>query len=340
MKVAAVQMDANPAPTEERLERAGRLVAQAAQGGAQLVVLPEVFNTGYGYAEENFGRAEPLDGPTVAWMKETAARHQVHLTGSLMVWEEGEIYNRLLLFAPDGRRWQYDKNYPWGWERGFYRGRKRPAIAETDLGNLGLMICWDSAHLGLWQQYAGKVDIMIISSCPPDVTNSTLLFPNGDRVGFGELGRVTAGLRETGRLLFGPMVEQQAGWLGVPMVQTVGTGRIRTEIPNSLASLLIYLPIAPRLLRYISQAGGARLESDFVPGCKVVDGREGVRAELKQEDGEGVVLAEVQPTRSRPGPTQPRTLLSRLAYLSSDVLIPLLMLPVYRRRKQWAPGRR
>ena len=108
-------MDANPAPTGERLARAERLVGEAAAAGAQLVVLPELFNVGYGYSAANHRLAEPPAGPTIAWMKETAARLNVHLAGSLMLLDGDEAYNALLLLAPDGRTWRYDKNYPWGW---------------------------------------------------------------------------------------------------------------------------------------------------------------------------------------------------------------------------------
>ena len=73
IKVATVQMDAMPAPVSERLERAEKIVVQAAQEGAQLVVLPELFNTGYAYIDDNYILAEPLDGMTSAWMKATSA---------------------------------------------------------------------------------------------------------------------------------------------------------------------------------------------------------------------------------------------------------------------------
>ena len=114
IQVAAIQMDVRPVSTVERLARAGQLVAAAVTAGAQLVVLPEIFNTGYVYADENHGRAERITGPTVSWMREQATRLHIHLAGSLMLLDGDEVFNSQLLFAPDGRFWRYDKNYPWG----------------------------------------------------------------------------------------------------------------------------------------------------------------------------------------------------------------------------------
>ena len=74
LKIAAVQMDVTVAPVPERLSRATDLIAQAAQAGAQLVALPELFNTGYGYDDSYYALAEPLDGQTVTWMKAQAVR--------------------------------------------------------------------------------------------------------------------------------------------------------------------------------------------------------------------------------------------------------------------------
>lgn len=162
LNIAAVQMDANPAPTADRLARAERLVTGAVESGAQLAVLPELFNTGYSYNVENHARVETMDGPTATWMRDIAARLDIHLAGSLMLLDQGGVYNALLLFAPDGRLWRYDKVYPWGWERGSYRGSRqdpRVTVAETDLGHIGLLVCWDAAHLNLWKLYAGRVDL-------------------------------------------------------------------------------------------------------------------------------------------------------------------------------------
>ena len=119
LRVATIQLNATPASTDERLNRAAQYIQQAAQEGAKLVLLPELFNTGYTYSAANFQRAEPLNGITVTWMQAQAQQHNIHLAGSLLLLDEEDVYNSLILVSPDGRRWRYDKNYPFLFERGY-----------------------------------------------------------------------------------------------------------------------------------------------------------------------------------------------------------------------------
>lgn len=333
IKAVTIQMDAVLAPTTERLQRAEQLLEQAVKADTDLVLLPELFNTGYGYTDENFRRAEPVTGETASWLKGMAAQYDIHLAGSLLLLDGEDIYDALLLFAPNGQMWRYDKNYPWGWERGYFCGGKGTTIAKTELGSIGLMICWDVAHINLWKQYAGKVDLMLISSCPPDITNPTYIFPKGDKVTLDDFGIMGKLLKNTGDKLFGDMVNQQTAWLGVPALQSVGTGHIRTPIPRGLASLLSYLPAAPKLVNYISEAKDMEMECDFVKGCKIVDSKGNVQAELEQSDGENFTVAEVSlaEKKSKPKREQPKSLLPKMAYLSSDLILPSLMRSVYKR---------
>jgi hypothetical protein len=342
IKVATTQMDATPAPTADRLARAERLVNEAAQAGAQLVVLPEFFNAGFVYDEAGHRWAERLDGPTAAWMKEIAARLKIHLAGSLMLLDQDEVYNALLLVAPDGRTWRYDKIYPWALERGYVRDGNRITVAETDLGDLGMMICWDTAHPELWRRYAGRVDMMVIASCPPDVCNPTFHFPNGDRLTVDNMGPLMAKIKGAGRLLFGDMLNQQAAWLGVPAVNTVVTGQIKIDMLRGLAALPIILPVAPWLAKYLPQVGQMQISCGMLPGSKVVDAGGRVLTELTQEQGETFTVAEVSLADEKPSPQspQPASLLPGFAYFASDILLPLISIPVYRKRlrRAWGEG--
>ncbi len=326
-------MDATVAPTAERLIRASKLVSASAEDGAELVLLPELFNIGYGYTSENFQRAEPIDGQTGTWLKQTASKHNIHLAGTLLLAEKGEIFNSLLLFAPSGQMWRYDKTYPWGWERAYFRGRTNKVIANTALGDIGLLICWDAAHRKLWAQFAGEVDLMLISSCPPDTSNPTFTLDNGEQISFDDFAVFRKRIKGTGRKLFGDVVNQQTGWLGVPAVQTVGAGRLQTAVPRSFMTLFSYLAVAPSLLGKLSNARNMQLSCDFVQGCKVVDSDGRVLSELPQSAGESFTTGEVTVSTKKQAPKrlQPKVPIAWLTYFSSDVILPILMRPVYRR---------
>jgi hypothetical protein len=305
------------------------------------VVLPELFNTGYSYSRENHARVEAVGGPTATWMRDIAARLGIHLAGSLMLLDRGEVYNALLLFAPDGRMWRYGKVYPWGWERASFRESRqnpRATFAETDLGNNGMPVCWDAAHLNLWKMYAGRVDLMLIRSCPPEVDGATYHLPNGDQARHDEMEPRIASTKGETRRLLDDMINQQTAWLGVPAVNSVGCGRIRTDIPKGRPMLLGWAATSPWLLKYLPQANGLQISCDMVFECKVVDAGGRVLAELTKSDGETFTQARVCLAQSRPTPRepQPASTIRGLSYFPSDVYLPTMVKSVYREgKRQW-----
>lgn len=339
IRVAAIQIDANPSSCEMRLPKIAAQIHAAAATGAQLIVLPELFNIGYTYADSNYEQAEQLDGATVTWMRHLAAQLNVHLAGSLLLRNADDIFNTLLLFAPNGRFWRYDKIYPWGWERAYFRSGTNITIAHTDLGAVGLLICWDVAHRDLWQRYAGQVDLMIITSCPPQVSNPTYHFADGKTLTFDQMGPLFRRIKGTDRAVFGEMLNEQTAWLGVPAINTVGCGQIKTHLPNARGSLLSMALLAPRLLKYLPQAEQTMMACSMTPGCKVVDGNGRILAQRSPEAEDGFASAEITIAAPRPQPTQPQPA-SRapfLSYLISDLVLPQLTIPTYRHgvRRVW-----
>lgn len=338
LKIAAVQMDAAPAPTAERLGRAADLVAEAASAGAQLVVLPEVFNTGYEYHERNYALAEPLTGQTVTWMKAQTAQHQIHLVGTLMLLDEDEVYNSALLFAPDGRMWRYDKNFPFAWERAYFREGRGITIADTDLGKFGMMICWDSSHPELWQRYAGKVDAMIIPSSPPKLSSADLVFPDGERVNVKDLGGMWETIYTDEEYFPGVDMDEHAAWMRVPVVNTVAGGKFKSRLPVPYVSIGSYLATRNDLWEYISQAPRVQVETGFDHQAKIIDAFGQVIARVT-EDGDSFTLAEVTlaDEMPKPGYPQPKMRTHSAAYFLVDVVTAGVMTALYRRglRRQW-----
>lgn len=338
LTIAAVQMDVTPTPAAERRQRAESLIAGAVQDGAQLVVLPEAFNTGYVYLETNYEAAEKMDGPTVSWMKEQARQHAIHLAGSLFILDGDHIYNRALLIAPDGRLWQYDKHYPWGWERAFFREGQKITIAETDLGKLGMLICWDAAHPELWRRYAGRVDAMLIVSCPPSMNQLRVRLPDDTLLDTTQQeGVLGAAMDPEGHFAIQD-IDEQAAWLGVPMVHSSGGGIFRSPAPAARTTVGGMMLLYPQLWRYLPLVEGVTLEADYGQHTKVVRADGSVAARVAS-DGDGYVVSEVELPETTPIPTgeQPPVRTPAAAFFFSDVYLPALTIPVYRRgiRRQW-----
>lgn len=338
IRIAAIKMNATPAPKTERLERASTLIAKAADDGAQLVVLPEVFNTGYEYHENNYTLPEPIDGETVNWMKQIAKEHNIHLTGSLLLLDGKDVYNSQILVAPDGRRWRYDKNYPYLFERAYFRDGSEIMVADTDLGKLGMMICWDYSHPELWQRYAGKVDAMVITSSPPKMDRFQFTMPNAQKVDSRAIGPVI-NKAYTGRdEPFGDDMNAQAAWLGVPMVNTAASGTFQSAIPQARIAAMVYFAFRPDLWRHIPRAHDMDMSAEYYDQTKIVNAAGEIIGRVTDEEGytiADVELADETPTA--PTSKQPEIPYSNATYFFVDVFGPALMERLYREgvRRHW-----
>lgn len=130
---------------EGNLERATRLVEEAAERGARLVVLPEFMPTGYVYTKEIWEVAEPREGPTMHWLRETSRRLGVWLGTSYLEAEGEDFYNSFVVTGPDGEEaGRVRKQTPAFAEAFFTRGEAGPHVIETGLGRLGVGICYEN----------------------------------------------------------------------------------------------------------------------------------------------------------------------------------------------------
>lgn len=109
----------------------------------ELVVLPEMFSTGFSMRPEAL--AERMDGPTLAWMQEIAARKKIILTGSIIVEEEGNYYNRLIWMLPNGQYGYYDKRHRFAYagENEYYTAGHKRLIASVKGWKVLLLVCYD-----------------------------------------------------------------------------------------------------------------------------------------------------------------------------------------------------
>ncbi len=108
-----------------------------------IVVLPEMFSTGFSMNAASL--AEKMDGETVAWMKGIASAKKIILTGSLIIEDQGQYFNRLLWVLPNGQTGHYDKRHLFGYagENEYYTAGNKRLIASVNGWKINLLICYD-----------------------------------------------------------------------------------------------------------------------------------------------------------------------------------------------------
>ena len=160
MKLALAQIDVRAADRDGNLERALAAVADAADRGADLVALPELWNVGY-FAFEAYERgAEPVSGPTLTRLSAAARDHDVALLAGSIVEDLAEsaaagvdvpdddgLANTAVLFDSDGnRRAVYRKHHLFGYESAETRlltpGKTLPVVELLGV-RIGVTTCYD-----------------------------------------------------------------------------------------------------------------------------------------------------------------------------------------------------
>jgi predicted amidohydrolase len=141
-------------------------VLAAADRGARLIVVPELANTGYVFADAVEARAlaEPADGPSVTAWGELSARLAVTLVaGFCELGGDGEVYNSAVLLDRGELMAVYRKAHLWDREQQVFRpGDRPPPVVDTSAGPLGLMICYD-LEFPEWQRLAALGGAQVIA---------------------------------------------------------------------------------------------------------------------------------------------------------------------------------
>lgn len=172
MRVTCVQLD-YPAGEEvaDRRDRVLDLIDEAAD--ADLVVLPELWPTGYFAFDRYAAEAETLDGATVTALRTAAARHRVHLMGGTFVERHGQaLTNTAVLIGPDGDvLLTYRKIHLFGYQSEEAQllapGRDAP-VARTALGGIATSTCYDVRFPELYRAFVDDgAELVIIPAAWP-----------------------------------------------------------------------------------------------------------------------------------------------------------------------------
>ena len=121
-----------------------------------LIILPEMFSTGF--TMEAKAHAQEMKGEAVAWMKKMAVKKNCVITGSLIIKEENNFYNRLIWMRADGSFEQYDKRHLFRManEQEHYAAGKKKLIVDLNGWRFCPQICYD-LRFPVWSRN-GKED--------------------------------------------------------------------------------------------------------------------------------------------------------------------------------------
>ncbi len=152
MQLAVAQAEVTLGDVEANLATARKLLEQAqaaCDSGLDLLVLPELFLTGY-LLRDDYARvaeAVPGNGEAQAGLAMLAADSGIHIAAGLVERDRGSLYNVALLVGPSGYIGHYRKRYlpnfgPFEEKLYFAAGSDAP-VFETQVGRIGMQVCYD-----------------------------------------------------------------------------------------------------------------------------------------------------------------------------------------------------
>jgi N-carbamoylputrescine amidase len=218
LKVAVVQMVCENGNVQRNLRHAEALIQQAASQGAELALLPELMPNGFIMTEELWNSAEPFDGFIVEWLKSTSKRLSIYLGLTFLEAEGGDFFNTFALTTPSGDvAGRVRKSPPASFEAYFYRGGNDAHIIETELGRIGVGICYENAfYERLSALHERAVDLVLQPTSAPSLMAS-LPFRKKDVAAFDRW--------------IGDMPGHYARELGVPVMMANKCGPFSTPLP-------------------------------------------------------------------------------------------------------------
>ena len=162
--VAAIQMACSPDAAENR-RTAEAMVRQAAGNGAQIILLPEQFETPYFCQERRYASYElattPAENPAIAQLRKVAAELQVVLPVSFYEKAGTALYNSIAIIDADGtmlgiyRKTHIPDDHFYQEKFYFTPGDLGYKAFDTNFGRIGVLICWDQ-----WYPEAARLTAM------------------------------------------------------------------------------------------------------------------------------------------------------------------------------------
>ena len=162
LRLALVQTDLAWHDAQANRARFAQLLDQAR--GADLIILPEMFTTGFSMQSATL--AEPEEGASQVWLREQAERLQAVVTGTLIIQAaDGSYRNRLLWAQPDGQVLHYDKRHLFrmAGEHEHFTAGDEQALFEIKGWRVRPLICYD-LRFPVWSRDPESTDLLFYTA--------------------------------------------------------------------------------------------------------------------------------------------------------------------------------
>jgi len=171
MRVAALQMAVVEGEKNRTIDKAVENIRRAR--GADLVILPEIWNVGFMSFDRYLSEAEDRNGPTLTTLRTLAKEVNVYLhTGSFVEKDTDKYFNSSYLISPDGDLvCNYRKLHLFGFnskEREILSRGDHVVVAKTPLGNFGMATCYDLRFPELFRRMVDQgAEVFLVTSAWP-----------------------------------------------------------------------------------------------------------------------------------------------------------------------------
>ena len=150
IKLALAQISSKREDKEVNLQKIEKLTYKAKEQKADLAIFPELCLSGYVVRDQFYESAETIPGPTVEKVEALAKETGVHIIFGMPELSEktqATVFNTAVFVGPKGLIGKYRKMYlpthSVFEEKRYFRAGYQTAVFQTDLGNIGLCICYD-----------------------------------------------------------------------------------------------------------------------------------------------------------------------------------------------------
>lgn len=171
MKTALIQTNViweNPTENRRTLEEKINAITEA----IDLIILPEMFTSGFTMHPNSV--AETMNGTTISWLKNIAKAKNCAITGSLIITENDNFYNRMVFVFPSGEIHHYDKKHLFtlAGEDKIYTSGNEKVVVKYNHWKICLQVCYD-LRFPVFSRNTENYDVLIyVASWPKARTNA------------------------------------------------------------------------------------------------------------------------------------------------------------------------